>query len=323
MLRCNVAVSSNVPVHKRIDWRDRIGDEQRRGTYLLQRMKLAKNIIMVRHRRRGRSPLGRQKVTIDDQLLYSSFSTQRPFEGSTQVDRSYSCQTQQQSVDTTPRKISYGDKKARAQAQSSFSPSLAPSSVSSASLDSLHDFDGTTSVITTTFASSSSSEHHRSSIKRAVSSILHPQRRISTASSLPWGHKPHPMVGASCLLFVLPVPFLSTCHPTAAAFFGVVTISSFLSDHVYTGLESWAHPFDKVCAVLTFSTAMRTVYSTGGPLWAASSSLAVACHVLAHSAAKRDEYMPFVFWHTMWHVVGVALLVACFWTNDTMTECIV
>jgi hypothetical protein len=285
-------------------------------------MRLANNIVgKVRHRRRGRSPLGRKKVTINQ---LDSASLQRPSEGSTQTtDISYSSQSQQQSVDTTPRKNSYGDKKkARAQAQSSFSPSLAPTSVSSSSLDSLRDFDGATSVTTTTFASSSSSAHHRSSIKRAVSSILHPQRRISTASSLPWGHKPHPMVGASCLLFVLPVPVLSTCHPTAAALFGVVTISSFLSDHVYTGLESWAHPFDKLCAVLTFSTAMRTVYSTGGPLWAGSSSLAVACHVLAHSAAKRDEYTTFVFWHTMWHVVGVALLVACFWTNDTMTECI-
>ena len=288
-------------------------------------MRRSSNIVgKVSHRRR-RSPLGRRKVTAE--LIGSSTQAPPEMTTQTQTDGSFSSPPSQwkQDVDTASCKMSHGDKKARAQAQSSFSPSLVSSTVSSASLDSFRDFDGGGSLtsISTTTNDNSSGAHHRASIKRAVSSILHPQRRISTASSLPWGHKPHPILGASCLLFVLPVPFLSTCHPIAAALFCIITVSSFLSDHVYTGLDSWAHAFDKVCAVLTFSTAFHTVYSTGGASWASSSTLAIACHVLAHSAAKRDEYMPFVFWHTMWHAVGVALLVMCFWANDTRTECMV
>eukprot|EP00563_Minutocellus_polymorphus_P020947 CAMPEP_0197734154 /NCGR_PEP_ID=MMETSP1434-20131217/44276_1 /TAXON_ID=265543 /ORGANISM="Minutocellus polymorphus, Strain CCMP3303" /LENGTH=196 /DNA_ID=CAMNT_0043321561 /DNA_START=461 /DNA_END=1051 /DNA_ORIENTATION=- len=167
----------------------------------------------------------------------------------------------------------------------------------------------------------SGSHADRKSLARSVSSILHPKKRFATASSLPWGHKPHPLVGSSCLLFALPVPFLVFCHPITAACFAVVTITSFMSDHVYTGLDSYAHLADKFVAPLTFSFTLRTVYMTGGIYWTCSCTLALSCHILAHSAAKRNEYDRFVFWHAAWHAVGVALLVACFCVNNTMTEC--
>lgn len=212
---------------------------------------------------------------------------------------------------------------------SSFAPSLV-----SVSTDSLRDFDvssskapSNTNINATTAAATarpirrSGSHADRESLTRSVSSILHPKRRLATASSLPWGHKPHPLVGLSCLLFALPVPFLISCHPIAAGCFAVVTVTSFMSDHVYTGLDSYAHLVDKFMAPLTFSTALRSVYLTGGLYWACSCTLPLSCHVLAHSAAKRNEYDRFVFWHAAWHTVGVALLVTCFYLNDTMTEC--
>lgn len=216
-------------------------------------------------------------------------------------------------------------------------PSFAPSLVS-VSTDSLRDFDissskapSKTNTNTTTTAAAatarpirrSGSHADRESLTRSVSSILHPKRRFATASSLPWGHKPHPLVGLSCLLFALPVPFLISCHPVAAGCFAVVTVTSFMSDHVYTGLDSYAHLVDKFMAPLTFVSALRSVYLTGGLYWACSCTLALSCHVLAHSAAKRNEYERFVFWHAAWHTVGVALLVVCFYVNDTMAECMV
>lgn len=228
---------------------------------------------------------------------------------------------------TCERKRFYAQKQ-----PSSFAPSLV-----SVSTDSLRDFDvssskapSNTNTTTTAAAAAparpirrSGSHADRESLTRSVSSILHPKKRFATASSLPWGHKPHPLVGLSCLLFALPVPFLISCHPIAAGCFAVVTVTSFMSDHVYTGLDSYAHLVDKFMAPLTFSSALRTVYLTGGPYWACSCTLALSCHVLAHSAAKRNEYDRFVFWHAAWHMVGVALLVTCFYVNDTMSECIV
>ena len=235
-------------------------------------------------------------------------------------------------TDTTCSKSNGERKQFYAQKQtSSFAPSLV-----SVSSDSLRDYDvssskappSTQNINTTTAAATarpirrSGSHADRESLTRSVSSILHPKRRFATASSLPWGHKPHPLVGFSCLLFALPVPFLISCHPIAAGCFAVVTVTSFMSDHVYTGLDSYAHLVDKFMAPLTFSTALRSVYLTGGLYWACSCTLALSCHVLAHSAAKRNEYDSFVFWHAAWHAVGVTLLVTCFYVNDTMTECV-
>lgn len=195
--------------------------------------------------------------------------------------------------------------------------------VSSSEMPSIADINGDATITTATARKIRRSGSHadRGSLTRSVSSILHPKKRFATASSLPWGHKPHPLVGLSCLLFALPIPFLVSCHPTTAGCFAVVTVTSFMSDHVYTGLDSYAHLVDKFMAPLTFASALQTVYLTGGVYWTCSCTLALSCHVLAHSAAKRNEYEKFVFWHAAWHAVGVALLVTCFYVNDTTTEC--
>lgn len=147
--------------------------------------------------------------------------------------------------------------------------------------------------------------------------------RVSTKPTEPWGHKPHPMLGASCFLFALPVPFLKACYPCTAALFGVTTLSSFLSDYLYSGLDSWTHAFDKTVAVLVFSFSLNAVYSTAGLLWTTSCTLALACYVKGMEAVKRKDYHGFVFWHSMWHVVGVSLLVLIFVLHGTRNECLV
>lgn len=84
-----------------------------------------------------------------------------------------------------------------------------------------------------------------------------------------------------------------------------------------------AHMMDKLVAPTTFVFAVRAIYTTGGLWWTLSSLLAVVCHIFAMSAAKQHNYNGFVLWHTLWHVVGVALIVTCCIVNNTMTECIV
>mmetsp|Transcript_40440 Transcript_40440/g.97610 ORF Transcript_40440/g.97610 Transcript_40440/m.97610 type:complete len:249 (+) Transcript_40440:99-845(+) len=158
--------------------------------------------------------------------------------------------------------------------------------------------------------------------KPACYRICDMKYRVSTKPTEPWGHKPHPMLGASCFLFALPVPFLTTCYPCTAALFGLTTLSSFLSDYLYSGLDSWAHVFDKTVAILVFSFAVNVVYLTAGLGWTMSCTLALACYVRGMEAVKRRDYHGFVFWHSMWHVVGVSLLVLIFALHGTRTECL-
>jgi len=152
---------------------------------------------------------------------------------------------------------------------------------------------------------------------RAILSSTFFLRRLSCQSSLPWGHRPSPLVGASCLLFLLPVPYLlRACCPVAAALLGCVAVSSYLSDHVFTGLTSAAHAADRVLAPLAFAACLQATYTTCGARWASLSMTALVCHLQANYYAKRGVYERFVLWHSLWHVVGVGAILVCFTIND-------
>jgi hypothetical protein len=82
-------------------------------------------------------------------------------------------------------------------------------------------------------------ERKRSSISDVANSTFL-KKRLSRQSSLPWGHKRSTMIGVSCFLFLLPIPLLiKSCCPF---------VSSFSSDYLYTGLESWSHTLDRAFA---------------------------------------------------------------------------
>lgn len=157
---------------------------------------------------------------------------------------------------------------------------------------------------------------------RAIVSSTAFRRRFSCQSSLPWGHRPSPLIGASCFLFLLPVPYLlRACQPVAAALLGCVTASSYLSDHVYTGLESWAHAADRVLAPITFAACLQAVYVTCGARWASVSLVALLCHLRANYHAKHGGYERFVVWHSLWHLVGVGVILVCFTVNGEVGQC--
>ena len=149
------------------------------------------------------------------------------------------------------------------------------------------------------------------------------KRRLSRQSSLSWGHRPSPLVGASCFLFLLPIPLLiRACCPVSACFLGCITATSYLSDHVFTGLESWAHAVDRAVAPVAFGSCFYSIFSTCGPLWAFSSLAAIKCHVLANYHSKSGNYHQFVIWHSLWHAVGVGLILICFAFNrDHVPTC--
>jgi hypothetical protein len=44
------------------------------------------------------------------------------------------------------------------------------------------------------------------------------------------------------------------------------------------------------------------------------------CHVQAMAATKQNRYQRFIIWHSLWHVVGVTLIVTCCIYNNTMEE---
>jgi hypothetical protein len=164
-------------------------------------------------------------------------------------------------------------------------------------------------------------QHHQFTLKGIASSTFF-LKRLSRSSSLSWGHKPSPYIAASCLLYLLPIPFfVRACSSQSAVMLLVITITSFFSDHVYTGLESNAHVADRLLAPCAFASCLYSTYRDCGLHWAASSLLAVKCHVLANYYARKGMYEQFVLWHCMWHVVGVGLIVVCYWWNDVSGTC--
>ncbi len=208
--------------------------------------------------------------------------------------------------------------------ESSFSRVMIASSSSSSS-NTLNDDDIPSSSLSSfggdSSSSSSSNDHHHFSFRGIASSTFF-LKRMSCSSSLSWGHKPSPYIGASCLLYLLPVPFfLRACAYHSALLLLLVTVSSYMSDHVYTGIESYAHVFDRVLAPMAFTSCLYSTYVDCGYIWAASSLLAVKCHIWANYYARKGMYDEFVLWHCLWHGVGVGLIVVCYWWNDVVGSC--
>lgn len=139
-------------------------------------------------------------------------------------------------------------------------------------------------------------ERRRSSISNVVNSTFL-RKRLSRQSSLPWGHRRSKLIGISCFLFLLPIPLLlKSCCPFAAFMLAVVTVSSFSSDYVYTGVESRSHLLDRALAPVAlvslhhmityfcrYYTANHSLYSPSSQdcqhicnLWAVRTNLASA-----------------------------------------------
>ena len=92
-------------------------------------------------------------------------------------------------------------------------------------------------------------DHSKQSIILQIANSTTFKRRLSRQSSLSWGHKPSNWIGASCFLFVLPIPLLfRACCPLSACLLGLVTICS---DHVYTGKSTCIF-----CCLMTFANNM-------------------------------------------------------------------
>jgi hypothetical protein len=156
---------------------------------------------------------------------------------------------------------------------------------------------------------------------KTVSFMTDPRRRLSRQSSLTWGHKPSPIIGASCFAFLLPIPFLIRAESYISAFFlAAVTVSSFLSDHCFTGLESSWHTVDRFLAPLALTSNIISVYMNCGLAWASLSIFAVLCHLLANHYSKKGMYNQFVIWHSLWHVVGSGLIVFCHVVNHDANQ---
>mmetsp|Transcript_11030 Transcript_11030/g.16838 ORF Transcript_11030/g.16838 Transcript_11030/m.16838 type:complete len:209 (+) Transcript_11030:71-697(+) len=191
-------------------------------------------------------------------------------------------------------------------------PSLAESTCSFASET---DDESTVSTQETT-TKSKQLERKRSSIAEVANSTFF-RKRLSRQSSLPWGHKRSTMIGMSCFLFLLPIPCLiKSCCPFAAFMLAVVTVSSFSSDYLYSGVESWSHLFDRVLAPIAFFSNIHAVYSLFGIMWVILSSVAVKCHLMAMHHSKRNNYDQFVIYHSLWHATGAGLILFSFGVNN-------
>ena len=206
--------------------------------------------------------------------------------------------------------------------ESSFSRVTVSSATSTSSM--INDDDTSSSSLTPLGGDDDSgrNKHHLFFSIKGIASSTFLLKRLSRSSSLSWGHKPSPYIGASCLFYLLPIPFfLRACAYPSAMLLLLVTISSYMSDHVYTGVESYAHLIDRALAPMAFLSCLYSTYVDCGYVWAATSLLAVKCHVWANYYARKGMYDEFVLWHCLWHGVGVGLIVLCYWWNDVVGSC--
>lgn len=163
-------------------------------------------------------------------------------------------------------------------------------------------------------------ERRRSSISNVVNSTFL-RKRLSRQSSLPWGHRRSKLIGSTCFAFLLPIPLLlKSCCPFAAFMLAVVTVSSFSSDYVYTGVESRSHLLDRALAPVALITNIYAIYGLFGPIWPLLSVIAVKCHIIAMYYSKHNNYQKFVIFHSLWHLTGVGLILLSFAFNG-VREC--
>ena len=128
-------------------------------------------------------------------------------------------------------------------------PSLAESTCS---FTSESDDESTKTAQQVATTKSKQLDRRRSSISEVANSTFL-RKRLSRQSSLPWGHRRSTMIGISCFFFLLPIPCLiKSCCPFAAAMLAVVTVSSFSSDYLYSGVDSWSHLCDRALAPIAF-----------------------------------------------------------------------
>lgn len=164
-------------------------------------------------------------------------------------------------------------------------------------------------------------ERRRSSIS-AVANSTFLKKRLSRQSSLSWGHKRSTMIGVSCFLFLLPIPlFIKSCCPFAAFMLALVTVSSFSSDYLYTGVESWSHTLDRAFAPIALFSNIYAIYYLFGITWTLPAVISVSCHVLAMYHSKHNNYDKFVIFHSLWHATGVGLILLSFGANG-LPECL-
>uniref|UniRef100_A0A7S2I2Y7 Uncharacterized protein n=1 Tax=Helicotheca tamesis TaxID=374047 RepID=A0A7S2I2Y7_9STRA len=157
----------------------------------------------------------------------------------------------------------------------------------------------------------------RTSPLRSMLTGLYPGQRFSSKSNVPWGSKPHPLLGLSCLSFALLVVPLSASFPQTAVLVAMTTVISFQSEYTYTGMTSVWHLADRITAPATFLSALNANYLVGGPIWTSTVVIPLSCFYLSNIARKTNNYESFVLWHSLWHFSATALLFLIFWSNNT------
>jgi hypothetical protein len=127
-------------------------------------------------------------------------------------------------------------------------------------------------------------------------------------TNMPWGHRPHPLLGLSCLCYGWPALVLFHYGMTWLGFvFVLQVVSSLLSDHVNTGCNSIWHIVDKWLAC---SNTLHMIWYAADRVSPYVSLLAVIplyCFYRAYRGSADKSYDQFVYWHIWWHITGGAI----------------
>lgn len=126
-------------------------------------------------------------------------------------------------------------------------------------------------------------------------------RFFSPKTKMSWIPYKSKIIGISSFLYA--IPFIWGAWPI----YILQAFSSFMSDFVMTGNDSYWHPFDRLLATL------NTIYVIGNsvliiPVYYSITLTicSLSCYFVSTRFIKREYMKGYVFFHTLWHVTSSA-----------------
>ena len=132
-----------------------------------------------------------------------------------------------------------------------------------------------------------------------------------SATNLPWGRRRSNIMGASALCYLIPLPFINTSGAFQLTFqflFAFQCVLCFVSDFLYSGVPHWSHGVDKCHA----SALLVFIIAVGGigihPTYPLVAIAPLFCWQQGKTAVKMKDWDGYVLYHSLWHLIGGALL---------------
>jgi len=136
------------------------------------------------------------------------------------------------------------------------------------------------------------------------------------ATSLPWRNRRSLILGMSCLCYLFPAVYVCVKGKLKSTIAWILqAVVSFLSDFVYSGVNSVSHALDRWLAVGMTLYMVWLAYTAISTAFALTVLLPLTCMFFSKRAI-HVSFEHYVMWHTLWHVTGSALVVSTYYNMN-------